>query len=51
MKTRIKGTDIEVKCLRIHSTSNGQVGIECKYLTGKYRGATEVIPGDCIVEY
>ena len=47
---RIKGTDIYVKCMGIGETPNGQKGIECQYLDGRFKNATEVIPGDCLVE-
>jgi hypothetical protein len=49
-KVRIKGTDIYVECLGIGSSPTGHIGIECKYLNGEYKNATEVIPGDCLVE-
>ena len=49
-KVRIKGTDIYVECIGIGSSPTGHIGIECKYLNGEYKNATEVIPGDCLVE-
>ncbi len=47
---RIKGTNIFVKCLGIGTTPHGQKGIECEYQNGPHAGATEVIPGDCLIE-
>ena len=51
MKARIKGTDIIVECSGVGtSPSNDGKGIECRYLTGRHKGASETIPGDCLVE-
>jgi hypothetical protein len=51
MKARIKGTDIIVECKGIGTIlGNEGSGIECRYLTGEHKGASETIPGDCLVE-
>ena len=44
-KVRIKGTDIYVQCLEASSQ-----GMTCKYLNGRFKGACDVIAGDCLVE-
>lgn len=51
MKARIKGTDIIVECKGIGTLlGTDDSGIECRYLTGPDKNATETIPGDCLVE-
>lgn len=49
-KVRIKGTDIYVKCHGIGKTPYGKKGINCTYLNGEDKGASEVIPGSCLIE-
>lgn len=49
-KVRIKGTDIYVKCHEIGTTDYGNKGINCTYLNGDWKGASEVIPGSCLIE-
>lgn len=44
-KVRIKGTDIYVQCLEASSQ-----GMTCKYLNGNFKGACDIIAGDCLVE-
>ena len=51
MKSRIKGTDIIVECKGIGTMLNDRgKGVMCRYLTGEHKGASEAIPGDCLVE-
>ena len=51
MKARIKGTDIIVECKGIGTMlSDSGKGVGCRYLTGEHKGASEAIPGDCLVE-
>ena len=51
MKARIKGTNILVECKGIGVGLGDNIkGISCKYINGPHRGATEVIPGECLVE-
>jgi len=49
-KVRIKGTDIYVRCHGVDSDFHGHKGIKCTYLNGDYKGASEVIPGSCLIE-
>lgn len=46
MKARIKGTNIIVECIDTGTLINENKGVECKHSNG----ATEVIPGDCLIE-
>lgn len=47
---RIKGTKIYVRCNGIGIDPNGNKGIMCEYQNGPHAGASEVIPGDCLIE-
>ena len=49
-KVRIKGTDIYVRCHGVGSDFHGHKGIKCTYLNGDCKGASEVIPGSCLIE-
>lgn len=51
MKARIKGTNILVECKGIGVGLHDNIkGIDCIYINGPHRGASEVIPGECLVE-
>ena len=47
---RMKGTNIYVRCSGVGIDSHGNKGIICEYQNGPHKGASEVIPGDCLIE-